>query len=111
MNALLVKDELDLCDALSDAPVSRGFQPVRGHAGMDGLHIALHRKFGAVILNLTKPGLDAVEASQRPSFDEVKVPDLSVTEPEKAVAAVTAVEPVSFSRRYVGFLYAQFLPL
>ena len=81
MNVLLVEDDLDLCDALSGVLVSRGFKLVCCDTGVDGLHIARHRKFDAVILSLTKPGLDAVEVLRRLCVDDVKVPVLAVTEP------------------------------
>lgn len=90
MNVLLVEDDLDLCDALSGVLVSRGFKLVCCYTGLDGLHIARHRKFDAVILNLTKPGLDAVEVLQRLCVDEVKTPVLAVTP-----AAVEDVPPSS----------------
>ena len=103
MNVLLVEDDLDLCDALSDVLASRGLKPVCCYTGLDGLHIASHRKFDAVILNLTQPGADAVEVLRRLCVDEVKAPALTAPQGSDADELASCGSAVAHGRLSTPF--------
>ena len=83
MKVLLVEDDLDLADALSQVLSAHGFQVVCCADGLEALAIVRRHAFDAVVLDLTLPGIDGLELLQRlrddPSEGRSAVPVLVVT--------------------------------
>ncbi len=65
MKVLLVEDDLDLADALSQVLSARGFQVVCCADGLEALAMVRRHAFDAVVLDLNLPGIDGLELLQR----------------------------------------------
>ena len=83
MKVLLVEDDLDLSDALSQVLSARGFQVVCCADGLEALAMARRHAFDAIVLDLTLPGIDGLDLLQRLRDDQNEeragVPVLVVT--------------------------------
>lgn len=79
MKVLLVEDDLDLAEALSQVLTSRGLQMVCCADGLEALKMTRRHAFDAVVLDLTLPGLDGLEVLQRLRDGGSQVPVLIVT--------------------------------
>jgi DNA-binding response OmpR family regulator len=83
VKVLLVEDDLDLSDALSQVLSARGFQVVCCADGLEALAIARRHAFDAIVLDLTLPGIDGLDLLQRLRDDQneerATVPVLVVT--------------------------------
>lgn len=79
MNILLVEDDLDLSEALSQVLASRGFGVVCCADGLEALSMARRHAFDAIVLDLSLPGIDGLELLQRIRDDASKVPVLIMT--------------------------------
>lgn len=62
---LLVDDEKDFIEALSERMETRGVAVVTAESGYDALEKAKKEQFDAVILDLLMPGLDGIETMKR----------------------------------------------
>ena len=84
VKVLMVEDDLDLADALSQVLSAHGFQVVCCADGLEALAIVRRHAFDAVVLDLTLPGIDGLELLQRvrgdqPNHGRNPVPVLVVT--------------------------------
>ncbi len=79
MSVLLIEDDLDLSEALSQVLSSRGFDLVCCADGLEALGMARRHGFDAIVLDLSLPGIDGLELLQRIRDDGSKVPVLIVT--------------------------------
>jgi DNA-binding response OmpR family regulator len=83
VKVLLVEDDLDLSDALSQVLNARGFQVVCCADGLEALAMARRHAFDAIVLDLTLPGIDGLDLLQRlrddQNEDRATVPVLVVT--------------------------------
>src|ERR1700685_2011837 len=62
---LLVDDDVELCQLLTNYLADDGFQSVAVHDGIEGLEQALSGKFALVILDLMLPGVVGAEVLSR----------------------------------------------
>lgn len=79
MNVLLIEDDLDLSQALSQVLRSRGLELVCCADGLEALGLARRHAFDAIVLDLSLPGIDGLELLQRIRSDGSAVPVLIVT--------------------------------
>lgn len=79
MHVLLIEDDLDLSQALSQVLRSRGLDMVCCADGLEALALARHHAFDAIVLDLSLPGIDGLELLQRIRADGSTVPVLIVT--------------------------------
>jgi DNA-binding NtrC family response regulator len=62
---LLVDDELEFLDVLSERLQRRGLDVSAVASGEDAVRLAAERSFDAVVLDLAMPGMDGLEALRR----------------------------------------------
>jgi DNA-binding response OmpR family regulator len=79
MDVLLIEDDLDLSQALSQVLRSRGLDLVCCADGLEALALARRHAFDAIVLDLSLPGIDGLELLQRIRADGSTVPILIVT--------------------------------
>ena len=79
MDVLLIEDDLDLSQALSQVLRSRGMDLVCCADGLEALALARRHAFDAIVLDLSLPGIDGLELLQRIRADGSSVPVLIVT--------------------------------
>lgn len=79
MNVLLIEDDLDLSQALSQVLRSRGLELVCCADGLEALALARRHAFDAIVLDLSLPGIDGLELLQRIRSDGSVMPVLIVT--------------------------------
>lgn len=79
MRVLLVEDDLDLADALSQVLSPRGFQLICCADGLEALGIARRKQFDAILLDLSLPGIDGLEILRRLRDDASDIPILVIT--------------------------------
>lgn len=58
---LLVDDEVDFVEALSDRLEARGLSVVKAHSGEQALEAAEGKVFDAIVLDMAMPGMDGIE--------------------------------------------------
>ncbi len=58
---LIIDDDVDLCDLLTESLRRQGFLVTAVHDGMTGLDRALSNEFALIVLDLMLPGLDGSE--------------------------------------------------
>ncbi|MCJ7629400.1 MAG: response regulator [Longimicrobiales bacterium] len=58
---LLVDDEVDFVEVLSDRLEARGLSVVKAHSGEQALEAAEGRVFDAIVLDMAMPGMDGIE--------------------------------------------------
>lgn len=62
---LLVDDEKEFVEALSERMENRGVQVDAAHSGLEALDKAKGKPYDAVILDLAMPGIDGIETLKR----------------------------------------------
>ena len=62
---LLIDDELEFTEALSERMETRGIKAVTAATGAEALGIVEHEKFDAIILDMVMPGMDGIETLTR----------------------------------------------
>ena len=62
---LLVDDELEFLDVLSERLQRRGLDVSAAASGEEAVRLAAERSFDAVVLDLAMPGMDGLEALRR----------------------------------------------
>ncbi len=88
---LLIDDEADFLEILSERMRSRGLEVRCATSGADALRIAETETFDAAVLDLAMPGLDGLETLRR--LHEVQ-PDLQVMILSGRATVKTAVEAI-----------------
>ena len=58
---LLVDDEVDFVEVLSDRLEARGLSVVKAHSGEQALEAAEGKVFDAIVLDMAMPGMDGIE--------------------------------------------------
>ena len=58
---LLVDDEVDFVEVLSDRLEARGLSVVKAHSGKEALEAAEGKVFDAIVLDMAMPGMDGIE--------------------------------------------------
>lgn len=62
---LLIDDELEFTEALSERMETRGIKAVTAATGAEALGIVENEKFDAIILDMVMPGMDGIETLKR----------------------------------------------
>lgn len=79
MELLLVEDDLALVQALARALAARGFALVTCSDGTEALALCRRRRFDAIVLDLSLPGIDGLEVLARLRGREDTTPVLILT--------------------------------
>ena len=102
---LVVDDDIKLCRLIRDYLEPLGYQVTAAHTGPDGLQIATHQPFAAVILDVMLPGMDGFDVLRRMRATS-NVPVLMLTglgeEPDRIVGLELGADdylPKTFSTR------------
>jgi len=79
MYLLVIEDNPDLLENLSDFFTDRGHEVDLAYNGLSGLNMALSGKYDVIILDLMLPGMDGLEVCARLRSEGIDIPLLMLT--------------------------------
>jgi DNA-binding response OmpR family regulator len=79
MYLLVIEDNPDLLENLSDFFTDRGHEVDLAYNGLSGLNMALSGKYDVIILDLMLPGMDGLEVCGRLRSEGIDIPLLMLT--------------------------------
>lgn len=89
---LVVDDEKDMCDALSDALMSEGYKVETSLSGEDALEKLNKGAFNIVIADIKMPGIDGLELLRRVKKTSPEIDVILITGYESMETAISAVK-------------------
>lgn len=94
---LIVDDEYDICIALQDLLIAKGYEVQLSHTGQEGIAKARQRRFDAVILDLGLPDQDGMAVLQVLNQLDPKLPIIVLTAYAKSEKAVASLSKGSYA--------------
>lgn len=92
MHILIVDDELEFLELMTNRLQKRGFTVVTCSSGESALEAIGKEAFDAMVLDVKMPGMDGIEVLQRVKQGQPDLPVLLLTGHASVEAAMTGVE-------------------
>ena len=92
MHILIVDDEHEFLELMSNRLQKRGFTVVGAHNGEEALELVRQQSFDAMVLDVKMPGIDGIEVLRRVKQMKPELPVVMLTGHASVEAAMTGVE-------------------